>query len=116
MLKTTLILALALAAGAAHAEDAKRASGWTTLAGCAAAYRAKANLADKSHSPDAPALAQKSKDYIAAAQTAYQSAGTSSTTGAEQAVRSYAIPRARLFAAKPHGEMEDFIKTCPPLG
>jgi hypothetical protein len=125
MLKTTpllalapsLALSLALAAGTAGAQDVQDPGGWTTLAGCAAAYKAKAGIKDPSRTADqTAALTQRSKDYESAAVKSYQDLRHATLDGAQQAVSSSVMIRSRIFTAKPHVEMEQFIKACPQLG
>jgi hypothetical protein len=106
------VIGLSLAAARGQA-DTKPAS-WQTLARCAAAYRANAQIPDPSRPHGMKMqMSDVSKDYEAAAEAAFQRTRNVSASRSHDAVFAYVTKRTEAFAKQSRTQIEHFMDSCP---
>jgi hypothetical protein len=108
-----LILALT-AAGAASAAEPKAPTDWTSLAQCAGAYQANAQIQDPDRAPSMRAMISDQAGLcVKAAVARHRLAVKSSPDQARQAVDAVVLASARRFGGMSRDALDTVIDTCP---
>lgn len=106
------LIGITLAAARGEA-DTKPAS-WQTLARCAAAYRANAQIIDLSRPHGMKMqMSDVAKDYETAAEAAFQRTRNVSAPRSHDAVFAYVTKRTEAFAKQSRTQIEHFMDSCP---
>jgi hypothetical protein len=106
------LIGLTLAAARGQA-DTKPAS-WQTLARCAAAYRANAQILDPSRPHGMKMqMMDVAKDYETAAEAAFQRTRNVPASRSHDAIFAYVTKRTEAFAKQSRTQIEHFMDSCP---
>lgn len=115
MARSLVLGAMAAALGTAAAAQPPPAD-WRTLAGCSAAYRVNAQLADPARTASMTAqISEVADDYAKAAAEAYLRATGVRPATARGAVAAYAARRGQALRKRPRRSVEAFIEACPQV-
>jgi len=105
---------IGLSLTAARGEADTKPASWQTLARCAAAYRANAQIPDPSRPQGMKMqMTDVSKDYETAAEAAFQRTHNASASRSHDAVFAYVTKSTETFAKRSRAPIERFMDSCP---
>ena len=114
MFKIPLLILALSAAGSASAAEPKTSADWTSLAQCAGAYRANAQIKDPNRAPSMRVMISDQADmYVSAAVKRHRQVTKSSTAQAKQAVDAVLLASARRFGGMSRDALDKVIDGCP---